>query len=411
MNLGTLAERFDTEVRPCHRALPDAQATAEVLAALLGMAQERGAAHGRRRDRAVRRPSPARARTAPRAWPRDVPTGPGVYLFRDAAEHVLYVGKATDLRARVRSYFSGRPAAAAGGGRAGGDRADRDPAAGLRAGGGAGRAGADPAAAAGRQPPRRPSRAGLLPDADRRRSGAPAGGHAAAAAERGFGRARWRRSAQARSAAAALRGMFGRAVVPARRSPKTRSRAAWPGCSAAARALSRGRGSRAPYGGGRPDAGWLEGAAPPDSTSELLSRGWRRWVSSTGSRRQPRSATSWRPWMRLRRALARLRRADRAQRRVCSRPTSTAASCRCSPARAAGWSAAAGCRGRATGGWSCSRWRSALEAALGGAADRRSSRSWRSRRGWWRPPSPVPGIDTRAVVIGSTGGARRPRAR
>ena len=42
MNLGTLAERFDTTVRPCHRALPDAEATAEVLAALLGLAQERG---------------------------------------------------------------------------------------------------------------------------------------------------------------------------------------------------------------------------------------------------------------------------------------------------------------------------------------------------------------------------------
>ena len=44
MNLGSLAERFDTEVRPCHRALPDALATAEVLVRLLGLAQERGAA-------------------------------------------------------------------------------------------------------------------------------------------------------------------------------------------------------------------------------------------------------------------------------------------------------------------------------------------------------------------------------
>ena len=36
---------------------------------------------------------------------RRVPTGPGVYLFRNARGDVLYVGKAKSLRPRVRSYF------------------------------------------------------------------------------------------------------------------------------------------------------------------------------------------------------------------------------------------------------------------------------------------------------------------
>jgi len=36
----------------------------------------------------------------------EYPTGPGVYIMKDAAEVILYVGKAKNLRARLRSYFA-----------------------------------------------------------------------------------------------------------------------------------------------------------------------------------------------------------------------------------------------------------------------------------------------------------------
>ena len=41
---------------------------------------------------------------------RDFPQVPGVYLFKDVAGIVIYVGKATNLRSRAGSYFldSGR---------------------------------------------------------------------------------------------------------------------------------------------------------------------------------------------------------------------------------------------------------------------------------------------------------------
>jgi excinuclease ABC subunit C len=37
----------------------------------------------------------------------DIPTDPGVYIYRDEADEILYVGKAKNLRSRVKSYFSG----------------------------------------------------------------------------------------------------------------------------------------------------------------------------------------------------------------------------------------------------------------------------------------------------------------
>ncbi|HYD16657.1 MAG TPA: GIY-YIG nuclease family protein, partial [Candidatus Nanoarchaeia archaeon] len=36
---------------------------------------------------------------------RTLPMAPGVYLYKNADGQVIYVGKAKNLRARVRSYF------------------------------------------------------------------------------------------------------------------------------------------------------------------------------------------------------------------------------------------------------------------------------------------------------------------
>jgi len=90
-------------VQPCHRALPDAQATAEVLLALIGLAQERGA-------RTVSDLVGLAATQRRRVWDKrqlafGAPARPGVYLFHDRNGQLLYVGRARDLRARLRSYF------------------------------------------------------------------------------------------------------------------------------------------------------------------------------------------------------------------------------------------------------------------------------------------------------------------
>lgn len=111
VSLRWLAHFFGTTWEPCHRALPDALATGEILIALLGLAQERGA----RTLADVLELSAPRARrlNTRRSLVAGAPTGPGVYLFRDRNDTVLYVGRARNLRTRLRSYFSGdrqRPA-------------------------------------------------------------------------------------------------------------------------------------------------------------------------------------------------------------------------------------------------------------------------------------------------------------
>jgi DNA polymerase-3 subunit epsilon len=102
--LATLADRFRLPHRPSHRALDDALATCDLLHTLL----ERAAAYGvtglddlLALPRMGGHPQVAKLKLTAK-----LPRQPGVYVFRDGAGRALYVGKATDLRSRVRSYFS-----------------------------------------------------------------------------------------------------------------------------------------------------------------------------------------------------------------------------------------------------------------------------------------------------------------
>src|SRR4051794_9286672 len=99
--LATLAARFHTVTRPTHRALDDVLATAEVLHALF----ERAAGFGvlALDDLLALPSSPLALRKLPLM--AGLPRAAGVYLFRAADGRVLHVGRAADVRHRVRSLF------------------------------------------------------------------------------------------------------------------------------------------------------------------------------------------------------------------------------------------------------------------------------------------------------------------
>lgn len=103
--LGTLSQHLRLPHRPTHRALDDALATGDLLHVLLERATTLGVTG---LDDLLSLPSLAHHPQAAKLRLTDgLPRSRGVYVFRDRDGRVLYVGKATDLRSRVRSYFSG----------------------------------------------------------------------------------------------------------------------------------------------------------------------------------------------------------------------------------------------------------------------------------------------------------------
>lgn len=103
--LATLAAHFRASVQPTHRALDDALATNDVLHGLLERVAGLGVQTIDDLTAFTGRVSPAQ-RTK-RHLADGLPTGPGVYLFRDPHGKALYVGTTSrSIRSRVRTYFT-----------------------------------------------------------------------------------------------------------------------------------------------------------------------------------------------------------------------------------------------------------------------------------------------------------------
>lgn len=102
--LSSLAVAFGSATTPNHRALEDARATVDVLHGLFERLGPLGVHTLEELQTFSSRVSSAQRRK--RHLAESLPNAPGVYLFRDESDRVLYIGTSRDLRTRVRSYFT-----------------------------------------------------------------------------------------------------------------------------------------------------------------------------------------------------------------------------------------------------------------------------------------------------------------
>jgi DNA polymerase III subunit epsilon len=102
--LSSLVSHFGVRETPNHRALSDAAATAGVFLRLLKLLRSAGV---RSVGEAAMLRRGGRIKPQKRHLAEGVPDTPGVYYFLDKHGTTLYVGKAKNLRARVRTYFNG----------------------------------------------------------------------------------------------------------------------------------------------------------------------------------------------------------------------------------------------------------------------------------------------------------------
>jgi DNA polymerase-3 subunit epsilon len=102
--LSSLATAFGSSTTPNHRALSDARATVDVLHGLFERLGSLGVHTLEELQTFSSRVTSAQRRK--RHLAEHLPNAPGVYLFRDERDRVLYIGTSRNLRTRVRSYFT-----------------------------------------------------------------------------------------------------------------------------------------------------------------------------------------------------------------------------------------------------------------------------------------------------------------
>jgi DNA polymerase III subunit epsilon len=103
--LSALVGHFGVRQAPNHRALSDAAATTEVFRKLLKLLDSAGIKSVG--EALAVRGGRGRIKPQKQHLASGVPNTPGVYYFIDKHGTTLYVGKAKDLKARVRTYFNG----------------------------------------------------------------------------------------------------------------------------------------------------------------------------------------------------------------------------------------------------------------------------------------------------------------